>query len=154
MISSPYGGDRPGSVLHAHIIAKLFKSPSMNDIDGLKPENNTPVGVDFKYDPADIHALQLKFKVGTNEYVEWNFARELLIDGLKRMVGLGDVQIYPIGENVHLDLNSPSGQARFVFSMPALKVFVTRMVTSKPLSEEMTDKQLDEVILQILQESE
>ncbi|WP_331762715.1 SsgA family sporulation/cell division regulator [Streptomyces anulatus] len=47
------------------------------------------------YRTEDPYAVTAVFYAGTEEELEWTFARELLVDGLHNSVGLGDVIVWP-----------------------------------------------------------
>ncbi|MGW6684355.1 SsgA family sporulation/cell division regulator [[Kitasatospora] papulosa] len=47
------------------------------------------------YRTRDPYAVTAVFYAGTEEELEWTFARELLVDGLHSSVGLGDVIVWP-----------------------------------------------------------
>ncbi|MFJ5049739.1 SsgA family sporulation/cell division regulator [Streptomyces sp. NPDC088719] len=47
------------------------------------------------YRTKDPYAVTAVFHAGTEEELEWTFARELLADGLHTSVGLGDVIVWP-----------------------------------------------------------
>ncbi|MFE2118740.1 SsgA family sporulation/cell division regulator [Streptomyces microflavus] len=47
------------------------------------------------YRTKDPYAVTAVFYAGTEEELEWTFARELLVDGLHTSVGLGDVIVWP-----------------------------------------------------------
>jgi hypothetical protein len=72
----------------------------------------------------------MAFHVGTDEPVEWIFARELLAAGLDGPAGEGDVRVWPAddgGEGVlNIALSSPFGQAHFEAPLTATAEFVAR----------------------------
>ncbi|WP_098893482.1 SsgA family sporulation/cell division regulator [Streptomyces sp. or3] len=47
------------------------------------------------YRTKDPYAVTAVFYAGTEEELEWTFARELLVDGLHTSIGLGDVIVWP-----------------------------------------------------------
>ncbi|KUJ69711.1 hypothetical protein ACZ90_09405 [Streptomyces albus subsp. albus] len=51
--------------------------------------------IELVYRTKDPHAVTAVFYTGTEEELEWTFARELLADGLHTSVGLGDVIVWP-----------------------------------------------------------
>src|ERR1700757_2282989 len=84
------------------------------------------------YSGSDPYAVRMAFHVGTDEPVEWIFARDLLAAGIESRQGEGDVQVWPspascvddddsaamgqpeMGEKVlNIELSSPFGQAHF-----------------------------------------
>ncbi|MFF7206199.1 SsgA family sporulation/cell division regulator [Streptomyces sp. NPDC008141] len=84
-----------------------------------------PIPAVFLYRSDDPYAVRIAFGKRVGTQVEWVFARELLIEGLRCTAGAGDVRVYrqpapPGGEEadrVHISLSSPEGRA--VLSMPA-----------------------------------
>src|ERR1700728_1028752 len=76
-----------------------------------------PLVASLSYSADDPYAVRMAFHVGTDEPVEWIFARELLATGLTCPAGGGDVQVWPASPGRHAVLNialsSPFGQARF-----------------------------------------
>ena len=40
--------------------------------------------------------MHVGFRTGSDDVVEWTFARQLLTDGVTRAVGEGDVQVWPL----------------------------------------------------------
>lgn len=87
-----------------------------------------PVAADMHYDPGDPFAVHVAFHTGIAEDVVWTFARQLLVEGLERPAGLGDVRVWPwperVGRSVALALSSPSGQALFEVQRDALERFL------------------------------
>ena len=47
------------------------------------------------YSGSDPYAVRMAFHVGTDEPVEWIFARDLLAAGIESRQGEGDVQVWP-----------------------------------------------------------
>jgi hypothetical protein len=90
----------------------------------LSPERSVPVPVLLGYygdDPFAVHAV---FHLGSEDPVHWTFARELLIEGVFRPCGQGDVRVWPSKSDgrstVMLALTSPGGDA--VVEAPASQV--------------------------------
>jgi hypothetical protein len=78
---------------------------------------SVPLVASLSYSADDPYAVHLAFHVGTDEPVEWTFARELLATGLTCPAGEGDVRVWPASpgrrEVLNIALSSPFGQARF-----------------------------------------
>jgi hypothetical protein len=75
----------------------------------------------------------------TGDVVTWQFARELLIDGLKGPAGDGDVAVRPHAHDqtlLVLDLSTPQGCARFELDHQAISRFVSRSLKLVPLGDE------------------
>lgn len=72
------------------------------------------VPCEFEYRSEEPFAVRATFRVGLSD-IEWMFARDLILEGLQRPSGEGDVVIWPEHQGdvplVLLALNSPSGQA-------------------------------------------
>ncbi|MEU4276948.1 SsgA family sporulation/cell division regulator [Streptomyces tanashiensis] len=81
----------------------------------LSPERSIPVPARLSYRTDDPYAVHITFHVGTDHPVNWTFARELLVEGVFRACGHGDVRIWPTkvdGRSVILmALSSPDGDA-------------------------------------------
>lgn len=81
----------------------------------LSPEHSVPVPARLLYLADDPFAVHVAFHVGSDAPVNWTFARELLIEGVQRPSGHGDVRIWPAKADgrdvVCLALSSPDGNA-------------------------------------------
>ncbi len=81
----------------------------------LSPEHCVPVPARLSYRPDDPFAVHVAFHVGSQAPVNWTFARDLLVEGVFRPSGHGDVRIWPTKVNgrpvVCLALSSPDGDA-------------------------------------------
>ncbi|MDH6703729.1 hypothetical protein P3T27_000410 [Kitasatospora sp. MAA19] len=109
--------------------------------------------VALEYDPGDPYALRFTFHLPGDEPVTWVFARELLLDGFSRPSGEGDVHIHPIdGElaEVCIVLHSPDGDALLRASAPPLIAFLTRTDRLVPMGQEITGRELDAQLADIL----
>lgn len=82
------------------------------------PEHGAvPLVASLDYCADDPYAVKMAFHVGTDEPVEWIFARELLAAGLEAPAGEGDVQVWPqdgdASDILNIALSSPFGEAHF-----------------------------------------
>jgi hypothetical protein len=81
----------------------------------LSPEHSIPVPARLQYRADDPFAVHVAFHIGSDSPVNWTFARELLIDGVFRPSGHGDVRIWPAKADgrhvVCFALSSPDGNA-------------------------------------------
>jgi len=75
--------------------------------------------------------------------VEWVCARDLLREGLALPSGNGDVRISPEGDDLLIELLSPSGNAQLLASHSEIAVFVDRMLTAVPEGRESDFYSLD-----------
>ncbi|OKJ02911.1 SsgA family sporulation/cell division regulator [Kitasatospora sp. CB01950] len=81
----------------------------------LSPEEAFPVPARLRYAADDPYAVHVAFHVDSAQPIGWYFARDLLLHGLLRPTGLGDVRIWPTvvdgRRTVTLMLCSPDGDA-------------------------------------------
>jgi len=105
------------------------------------PDRTTvPLLATVEYAANDPYALRVAFHVGNDEPVEWIFARELLTVGMGRLVGDGDVQVWPGPPDYHgslnLGLSSPYGDALFEVPLAPLADFLHRTFEIVPAGHE------------------
>ena len=113
-----------------------------------------PLVASMYYSGSDPYAVRMAFHVGTDEPVEWIFARDLLAAGIESRQGEGDVQVWPSpmscaetddldvigpadvsGKVLNIELSSPFGQAHFEAPAQAMTAFLQRtyqIVPSRP----------------------
>jgi Streptomyces sporulation and cell division protein, SsgA len=104
-----------------------------------------PLVASLYYSGRDPYAVRMAFHVGTDEPVEWIFARELLAAGIEARHGEGDVQVWPSAQScaetdgldvigsadtegavLNIELSSPFGQAHFEAPAQAMSDFLHR----------------------------
>ena len=115
------------------------------------PQHTTvPLVASLFYSGDDPYAVRMAFHVGTDEPVEWIFARDLLAAGMAEPAGEGDVRAWPSsrdgdaegesesdGEPVlNIVLSSPFGQAHFEAPMTAMAEFLHRTYDAIPAGHE------------------
>jgi hypothetical protein len=105
------------------------------------PEHGgVPLTAGLRYQGDDPYAIRMSFHVGSDDPVEWLFARDLLAVGMQTPVGEGDVRVWPSpvdDEDVlNICLSSPFGQAHFEASLAALSEFLLRTYEVVPLGRE------------------
>jgi hypothetical protein len=107
------------------------------------------------YNDSDPYAVRMAFHVGTDEPVEWIFARDLLAAGIEARHGEGDVQVWPSpvscaeaegldvigsadvgGTVLNIELSSPFGQAHFEAPAQAMSAFLQRTFQIVPAGRE------------------
>ncbi|MEU8567994.1 SsgA family sporulation/cell division regulator [Streptomyces pathocidini] len=81
----------------------------------LSPERGIPVPARLSYRSDDPYAVHVIFHIGSECPVNWTFSRELLVEGVFRPCGQGDVRIWPTKVDgrsvVCMALSSPDGDA-------------------------------------------
>lgn len=121
------------------------------------PEHGAvPLVASLYYGAEDPYAIKMAFHVGTDEPVEWIFARELLAAGLEGPAGEGDVQVWPeaaVGHDIlNLALSSPFGEAHFEAPLAATAEFLKSTYEIIPAGSEGDfidiDTELDDLLWQ------
>ncbi|MGP4114390.1 SsgA family sporulation/cell division regulator [Streptomyces sp. 4N509B] len=111
----------------------------------ISPDHSVPVPARLVYRSDDPYALHIVFHVGSEAPVRWTFARELLLDGVFRPTGEGDVRVWPAtsqGRNVIcLSLRSPDGDALLHAPAQAVAAWLERTLRLVPPGSE--GEQLD-----------
>src|SRR5579875_3093150 len=103
------------------------------------PQHATvPLVASLFYSGDDPYAVRMAFHVGTDEPVEWIFARDLLAHGMATPSGEGDVKVWPAsdGESLNLVLSSPFGQAHFEVPTASMAMFLRRTYDAIPAGHE------------------
>jgi Streptomyces sporulation and cell division protein, SsgA len=106
-----------------------------------------PLVASLYFSGSDPYAIRMAFHVGTDEPVEWIFARDLLAAGIDSRQGEGDVQVWPSepadsGEGgsddivLNIELSSPFGQAHFEAPAEAMSAFLKRTYSIVPAGKE------------------
>jgi hypothetical protein len=89
-----------------------------------------PLVASLHYSADDPYAIRMSFHVGTDEPVEWIFARDLLAVGLEGPAGEGDVQVWPTEDHgrelLNIALSSPFGEAHFEAPRASTANFLSR----------------------------
>ena len=103
-----------------------------------------PVQAELHYRLCDPFAVQLRLLLEGFDAVSWTFSRELLIAGVSRPSGLGDVRIYPGGDGVLIELRS-AGQppAVLLADRPDIVQFLRRSVSVVPVGSEIERYDID-----------
>ena len=105
------------------------------------PQHTTvPLVASLFYSGEDPYAVRMAFHVGTDEPVEWIFARDLLSAGMTGPSGEGDVKVWPSsgdGEaTLNIVLSSPFGQAHFEEPAASMAEFLRRTYEAIPVGRE------------------
>jgi hypothetical protein len=114
-----------------------------------------PLVASLYYSGSDPYAVRMAFHVGTDEPVEWIFARDLLAAGIDSRQGDGDVKVWPSAQScaesdglevigdattegtvLNIELSSPFGQAHFEAPAQAMAAFLRRTYQIVPAGQE------------------
>ncbi|WP_031076339.1 SsgA family sporulation/cell division regulator, partial [Streptomyces sp. NRRL S-118] len=120
----------------------------------LSPERSIPVPARLTYRTDDPYAVHITFHVGSEHPVNWTFARELLVEGVFRPCGHGDVRIWPTtldGRGVVLmALSSPDGDALLEAPAMAVSAWLERTLRVVPPGAESEQLGLDDELAELL----
>jgi hypothetical protein len=123
-----------------------------------------PLVASLYYSGTDPYAVRMAFHVGTDEPVEWIFARDLLAAGIESRQGEGDVQVWPSepadsedgGDDdivLNIELSSPFGQAHFEAPAEAMSAFLRRTYTIVPAGKESTFVDIESELNELLRQA-
>ncbi|MFE9557816.1 SsgA family sporulation/cell division regulator [Streptomyces sp. NPDC006703] len=125
---------------------------------GVPEERPVPVPATLRYDSTDPYAVCLSLGVPSTGTVDWVFARSLLLEGLRRPRGLGDVLVRPLHRgqrgSVRIVLRSPAGVALLEIAVSAVTAFLeaTHLVVAPGTEELHID--LDRLVAELMDGSE
>lgn len=119
----------------------------------LSPERSIAVPARLAYRVNDPYAVHVTFHLGSDSPVSWTFSRELLVEGVFRPCGHGDVRIWPtkvLGKSVIcLALTSPEGDALLEAPASPVASWLERTLRAVPPGTESErlgiDERLDEL---------
>lgn len=118
-------------------------------------DRTVDVPCELEYRAEEPYAIRATFRTGAAD-IEWMFARDLMLEGLQRPSGEGDVVIWPEHHAATpltlIALNSPSGQAVLECERDHIELFLRRTFQIVPLGDEGTTMDVDQWIHEILGE--
>ncbi|MFJ1974647.1 SsgA family sporulation/cell division regulator [Streptomyces sp. NPDC087903] len=120
----------------------------------LSPERSVPVPARLRYRTDDPYAVHVTFHTGSDHPVSWTFARELLVEGVFRPSGHGDVRVWPTkteGRGVVLmALSSPDGDALLEAPTAQVSAWLERTLRAVPPGSEAEQLGIDEGLAELL----
>ncbi|KPC64852.1 SsgA family sporulation/cell division regulator [Streptomyces chattanoogensis] len=120
----------------------------------LSPERSIPVPARLTYRTDDPYAVHITFHIGSDSPVHWTFARELLVEGVFRPCGEGDVRVWPArpaGRSlVCMALTSPDGDALLEAPAAAVSAWLERTLRLVPPGSEQGHLSLDKGLSDLL----
>ncbi|NGO15307.1 SsgA family sporulation/cell division regulator [Streptomyces sp. HC44] len=106
----------------------------------LSPEHSIPVPARLRYRSDDPYAVHITFHVDSARPVNWTFARELLVEGVFRACGDGDVRVWPTKAGgrsvVVMALSSPDGDALLKAPAAQVSAWLERTLRAVPPGSE------------------
>ncbi|MEU4051524.1 SsgA family sporulation/cell division regulator [Streptomyces olivaceus] len=120
----------------------------------LSPETSIPVPALLGYHSDDPYAVHITFHIDSGQPVHWTFARDLLVEGVFRPSGNGDVRVWPSkteGRSVVLmALSSPDGDALLEAPTPQVSAWLERTLRAVPPGSEGGRLGLDDGLAELL----
>ncbi|MYW15172.1 SsgA family sporulation/cell division regulator [Streptomyces sp. SID2955] len=120
----------------------------------LAPERSVPVPARLSYRSDDPYAVHIAFHINSEQPVHWTFARDLLMEGVFRPCGHGDVRVWPTKVNgrgvVLMALSSPDGDALLQAPVPQVSAWLERTLRVVPPGAEGGRLGLDDALDQLL----
>ncbi|GGU73047.1 sporulation protein SsgA [Streptomyces filipinensis] len=120
----------------------------------LSPERSIPVPARLSYRSDDPYAVHIIFHITSESPVNWTFARDLLVEGVFRPRGQGDVRVWPTkvdGRSVVLmALSSPDGDALLEAPVPQVSAWLERTLRAVPPGTEGGQLGIDDALDQLL----
>ncbi|OON72644.1 SsgA family sporulation/cell division regulator [Streptomyces tsukubensis] len=114
----------------------------------LSPERSVAVPARLSYRTGDPYAVHIAFHVGSAQAVHWTFARELLVEGVFRPSGHGDVRVWPTRverrDVVLMALSSPDGEALLEAPAMAVSAWLERTLRVVPPGSEAAGLGIDD----------
>jgi hypothetical protein len=116
--------------------------------------HTVPVAALLSYRTDDPYAVHITFHIDSDRPVHWTFARELLVEGVFRPCGGGDVRVWPSragGRGVVLmALSSPDGEALLQAPTPQVSAWLERTLRVCPPGSEGGRLGLDDGLAELL----
>ncbi|MER6269710.1 SsgA family sporulation/cell division regulator [Streptomyces sp900105755] len=120
----------------------------------LSPERSIPVPARLSYRSDDPYAVHVGFHINSEQPVNWTFARDLLVEGVFRPCGQGDVRVWPakVADRtvVLMALSSPDGDALLEAPVPQVSAWLERTLRVVPPGSEGGQLGIDEALDQLL----
>ncbi|MEU6286930.1 SsgA family sporulation/cell division regulator [Streptomyces sp. NPDC005047] len=120
----------------------------------LSPERGIAVPALLGYRTDDPYAVHITFHIDSGHPVHWTFARELLVEGVFRPSGHGDVRVWPSkaeGRSVVLmALSSPDGDALLEAPTAQVSAWLERTLRAVPPGTEGGQLGIDDGLAELL----
>ncbi|MCX5263798.1 SsgA family sporulation/cell division regulator [Streptomyces sp. NBC_00199] len=120
----------------------------------LSPERAVQVPARLGYRSDDPFAVHVTFHINSAHPVGWTFARELLVEGVFRPCGYGDVRVWPTksqGRSVVLmALSSPDGDALLEAPAAQVSAWLERTLRAVPPGAEGDRLGIDDGLAELL----
>jgi hypothetical protein len=116
----------------------------------LSPERSVPVPALLGYRSDDPLAVHITFHVNSAHPVHWTFSRDVLVEGVFRPSGHGDVRVWPAKADgrgvVLMALSSPEGDALLEVPAAQLSAWLERTLRVVPPGTEGEQLGIDDAL--------
>lgn len=116
-------------------------------------DGSTPVRSRWSYRADQPFTIVAAFQTDRNRWVEWMFARDLLVDGMLGAAGIGDVRLHPETERgldlLVVEIESPEGYAKLELDHESVSEFLEATGELVPFGEESENFDIDALIDEI-----
>ncbi|MFJ4689337.1 SsgA family sporulation/cell division regulator [Streptomyces sp. NPDC088789] len=113
----------------------------------------TPLPAELHYDMPDPYAVRLSIGAPAARPEDWVFARSLLMEGLRRPTGTGDVHVLPRHrchpDSVRIVLRSAVGAALVDIKASAVAAFLQQTFSLVPPGTEGLHIDMDRVLAEL-----
>ncbi|MDN3293682.1 SsgA family sporulation/cell division regulator [Streptomyces ficellus] len=120
----------------------------------VSPERGIPVPARLTYRTDDPYAVHITFHLGSDVPVHWTLARELLVEGVFRPCGHGDVRVWPTTLDgravVLMALSSPEGEALLEAPAAPVSAWLERTLRVVEPGTEAGRLDLDDALAELL----
>ncbi|MFD7390546.1 SsgA family sporulation/cell division regulator [Streptomyces sp. NPDC059852] len=120
----------------------------------LSPERSVPVPARLGYHSDDPYAVHVTFHIGSAQPVHWTFSRDLLVEGVFRPCGHGDVRVWPTKSDgrgvVLMALSSPDGDALLEAPAAQVSAWLERTLRAVPPGTEAGRLGIDDALDELL----
>ncbi|MFD2418236.1 SsgA family sporulation/cell division regulator [Amycolatopsis pigmentata] len=115
--------------------------------------STAPVLSRLSYVGSEPFAVNIAFRTEHGRWVEWTFARDLLVTGLSEPAGIGDVRVHPDlaadQDILILEIESPDGYALVEVEREDVERFIDASAEIVPIGAESDSFDLDAFIDEI-----
>jgi Streptomyces sporulation and cell division protein, SsgA len=112
-----------------------------------------PVRSRWTYIGSEPFTIRVAFQTDDDTWVEWVFARDLLVNGLVGAAGIGDVRLRPRRTHgrtaLQLEISSPDGHALLELDRESVQRFLETTIKIVPLGDESDHFDVDGLIDEI-----
>ncbi|MBA0124709.1 SsgA family sporulation/cell division regulator [Haloechinothrix sp. YIM 98757] len=131
----------------------MYANAARNDRFINLHSEHTPVLSRWSYHPEEPFSITVAFQTGVDQWVEWVFARDLLMAGVVGPAGIGDVRFIPFDDGderlLLLQIESDQGRASWFLDRREAEEFLEVTLEEVPAGSEEQYFDVDKLIEEI-----